>query len=206
MDDGLLKGFTLIELIVTMAVAVVLLGVAVPSFVEVLKDGRISSGTTCLSLSLYAARSEAVKRSADVSVCPLGSANQCGSDWTNGVLVFTEGDTGTYAPTLDMATAAVDPGSVIVRSCPAFHEDFSITAVGSSDRTVGTAESREFIRFGRDGSSNWNLGYFAVCDDREATDWKGINVGLSGDIKPARMHADEDALTDAFSRKISACR
>jgi len=91
MEDRLQKGFTLIELIVAMAVAGVLLGVAVPSFVQVLKDGRLSSDATCLNLSLFAARSEAVKRSGDVTVCPYGSAAQCGSDWTKGVLVFTEG-------------------------------------------------------------------------------------------------------------------
>ncbi len=204
MQDTLQKGFTFVELIVTMAVAIVLLGVAVPSFVQVLKDGRLSSDATCLNLALFAARSEAVKRSSDVTVCPYGSANQCGSDWNDGVLVFSEG--AGLTPTSSLGTAAVDATSTVIRSCPPFHDDHSITAIASSDRSVSTAESREFIRFGRDGTSNWNLGYFAICDDREADGWKGINIGLSGDIKPSRLHVDADAVTDVFNRKITACR
>ena len=197
------KGFTLLELLVALAVAAILLGVGVPSFVQMIKSGRISSEATCLNLALFAARSEAVRRSGFVTVCPYGTANSCGTDWNNGALVFTEGATAAKTPDLD--NAQVDTDSTIIRSCPAFHEDNSVVAVASPDRTVGSAAKRNFIRYSRTGESNWAPGYFAICDDRDASNWRGINVAVTGEMRGARTHTDDDALTDAFNRKILSC-
>lgn len=203
MRGNLSHGFTLLELLVAMAVAAILLGVGVPSFLQTVKSGRISSEATCLNLALFSARSEAVRRSSDVTVCPYETANSCGTDWNKGVLVFTEG-AGVDA-TADLETAVVDADSTIIRSCPPVHEDNSMLAVASSNRSVGTAQKRKFIRYSRQGDSNWEPGYFAVCDDRTADRWKALNIGISGDIRSARTHADMDSLVDAFGRKIASC-
>lgn len=197
------QGFTLIELIVTMAVASILLGVGVPSFLEAIRDGRLSSEATCLNLALLSARSEAVRRSADVTVCPYGGPDSCGTDWSKGQLVFTEG-TGS-APTGDLDTATVEADSTVIRSCPPLHDDNSILAVASNNRSAGTATARQFIRYDDRGASNWDPGYFVICDEREAIRWKSLTVGVSGDVRNARRHADKDALADAFNRKIDTC-
>ena len=203
MSGKVSKGFTLLELLVAMAVAAILLGFGVPSFVQMIKSSRLSSEATCLNLALFSARSEAVRRSDCVTVCPLGSANSCGTDWNNGVLVFSEGAS---APrTGDLETATVDADSTIIRSCPPVHEDNTVIAVASPDRSVGSAKERKFIRYTRDGRSNWAPGYFAFCDDRDARNWRAINVGATGEVRRARTHPDDDALVDSFSRKIASC-
>ena len=199
----LVKAFTLIELLVTMSVMAILLSVGVPSFVEVVQNGRISSAVNCLNGALYKARSEAVKRSANVTVCPYETDVTCGTNWNNGALVFSEG--AAAASTADLDEAEVDTGSTVLRVCPALHEDLTIVAAASSDRTVDTVNARSFIRYSREGSANWQLGYFAVCDERSSDKWKGINVGLSGDLRIARLHSDDDAIVDAFNRKIDSC-
>lgn len=197
------KGFTLIELVVTVAVAGILLGVGVPSFVEAIRDGRLSSETTCLNLAILAARSEAVRRSANVTVCPYGGPDTCGTDWSQGQLVFTEGAT---APTTgDLSQAVVDTDSTIIRSCPPLHDNNTILAIASADRNVANTDERQFIRYNRQGRSNWNPGFFVVCDNRDAIRWKALNVGGSGDVRHARRHRDKDSLVDAFNRKITAC-
>ena len=68
MDRKPSGGFTLLELLVAMAVAGILLGVGVPSFVEVMKNARLSTQHNDLLQSLYLARSEAIKGTADVVV------------------------------------------------------------------------------------------------------------------------------------------
>lgn len=79
-------GFTLIELLVTVAVAAVLLGLAVPSFTAFMRSNRAEVQASSLVNSLNYARSEAVRRSAAVTVSPLVN----GVDWQGGWRVWTD--------------------------------------------------------------------------------------------------------------------
>lgn len=60
-------GFTLIELLVTVAVVAVFSTLAGPSFKQLIATQRLRSAVSALNESLWLARSEAVKRNADVS-------------------------------------------------------------------------------------------------------------------------------------------
>jgi type IV fimbrial biogenesis protein FimT len=59
-------GFTLIELLVTISIAAILSAIAVPSFREFVSGQRIKTASYDISYSLTYARSEAIKRNADV--------------------------------------------------------------------------------------------------------------------------------------------
>lgn len=59
-------GFTLIELMVTIAVAAILLAVAVPSFRHLIISNRLTTAANDVVTALTVARSEAIKRNADV--------------------------------------------------------------------------------------------------------------------------------------------
>jgi len=200
MGNSAHTGFTLVELIVTLAVAGILLGVGVPSFVQTVKDGKLSSEAVCLNLALFAARSEAVKRSGNVSVCARATDTQCGTDWRNGSLVFLDS-----VPGGDDEAARIDAADTVIRRCPPLSEGNRILASGSDDGTAGGASERSHIRYLRSGQTNWENGFFAVCDDRAAERWKAINVSVTGEVRAARMHADGDARLNAFNAKISSC-
>ena len=82
------RGFTLIELMVTLAVMVVLMGIAVPSFRAFIGSQKVKTGSYELMTSLVIARSEAVKRNAGVTITPSSS-----SAWANGWTVAGGGAT-----------------------------------------------------------------------------------------------------------------
>lgn len=91
------RGFTLIELMVTLAVAAILLTVAVPNFQRFIKCNALSARTNGLVADLQLARSEAAKRGANVSICP-NNNNACGSstatNWTTmGWIIIPVGGT-----------------------------------------------------------------------------------------------------------------
>jgi prepilin-type N-terminal cleavage/methylation domain-containing protein len=89
-------GLTLIELMVTLVMAVVLLAVGLPAFRGLESGNRASVQTNGLVTALNLARSEAIARGVPVAVCGRASPTSldaCGTDgdaWRNGWLVFTD--------------------------------------------------------------------------------------------------------------------
>lgn len=72
------RGFTLLELMVTVAVLAILTTIAIPNYQRFVADSRMTAQANDLLTALHLARSEAVKRNAPVSV------NAMGGDWVNG--------------------------------------------------------------------------------------------------------------------------
>ncbi|MEE4108771.1 MAG: GspH/FimT family pseudopilin [Halieaceae bacterium] len=83
-------GFTMIELMVTIAVAAILVGIAVPSFQNYIVNTRSKTLASDLSSALNLARTEAVTRSVQVTVCPSDGA-ACGGTWVDGWVVIVDG-------------------------------------------------------------------------------------------------------------------
>jgi type IV fimbrial biogenesis protein FimT len=89
-------GFTLVELMVTLVVAAILLTVGVPSFLETIRRNRTTSQANELVTALNLARSEAVKRSMQVTVLRMGI------EWEDGWDVFVDEDgDGSLDPDVD---------------------------------------------------------------------------------------------------------
>ena len=79
-------GFTLVELMITIAVAAVLLAIAAPSFTRLLANTRQTSAVNSLLNSLEYARSSALRGGQPVTVCPIAhpTDTSCSTDWNTG--------------------------------------------------------------------------------------------------------------------------
>lgn len=93
-------GLTLVELMVTLAVAIIVVSAGLPLFNGVVANNRASANANTLVRALNLARSEAVGRGANVTVCaastnPVGATPSCGSatQWSNGWFVFVDSGT-----------------------------------------------------------------------------------------------------------------
>lgn len=75
------SGVTTIELLVVIAIIGILSAMAVPSFVEFIRNQRIRAMATDLHVSLMRTRSEAIKRNKDVTIAPM-TAGSWQSGWT----------------------------------------------------------------------------------------------------------------------------
>ena len=86
------RGFSLVELMVTLVVAVILLAVAVPSFRDLIRRNQVSAASNTLLASLNYARTEAINRSQLVSICPSADGASCSAGsmaFEPGWLIYT---------------------------------------------------------------------------------------------------------------------
>ena len=192
------NGFTLVELVVAMAVAAILLGVGVPSFVATVRDSRLRSAVEPIRFALMHARSEAVKTSSLVTVCARASATQCGTDWSRGALVFIDSN----APG-DEATAVRDATDPIVRDATARGAAVTVSASGAETRQADDATARRWIRFDAVGRANWGAGTIVVCDERGVEHARALNVVPTGDIRGAKPADGERTVRDVFGNAVT---
>lgn len=100
------RGFTLVELMITLTVAVILIMIAVPSFRNITLSNKLTTTANDIVGAINMARMEAIKRNANTQLCsdlaasntsdPLGTActTQTGSVWEMNNTVATQVSTG----------------------------------------------------------------------------------------------------------------
>lgn len=81
------KGFTLVELMVTVAILAIVLAIAVPSFQGLIRDQQATTVANEVVSAIALARSEAIKRNRNVTVCRRNAAGtdcDSGTNWAAG--------------------------------------------------------------------------------------------------------------------------
>jgi len=93
------SGFTMVELMVTIAVAAILMAIAFPSFQSVMRSNRLATATNQVIGAVSLARTEAIRNTRGAGVCASSDGSTCAvsTDWATGWLVWSDLDgNGTY--------------------------------------------------------------------------------------------------------------
>lgn len=80
------RGFTIIELMVSVAVLAIAMAIAIPSFQELMANQRVKAAADALATSVMYARTEAIKRNASTRLV------RSGSEWGGGWSVIIKSD------------------------------------------------------------------------------------------------------------------
>ncbi len=87
------RGFTLVELMVTITVLAIVVGVAAPSLAAFIQSNRVAGNANSMVSALNFARSEAVSRAESVRFCPVNeSQDGCSGsdDWSAGWVAIVQ--------------------------------------------------------------------------------------------------------------------
>jgi type IV fimbrial biogenesis protein FimT len=102
-------GFTMVELLMTIAIAAIVAMLAIPSFQYVTNSNRVAAEVNGLLGDLQFARAEAIKEGQPVTVCMSKGGTTCdttGSAWQSGWIVYSN-PTGTGANTTTPAAGSI---------------------------------------------------------------------------------------------------
>lgn len=108
------RGFTLMELMITIAVMSILLTLALPNFRTALQNNRLTGQANEMLTAMQFARSEALKRGFPVEMCSSADGATCGGNWNLGWIVY-----------VDLPGAAVE----VLRVWPGAGTDFTYAPV-----------------------------------------------------------------------------
>jgi len=145
------SGFTLIELMVVIAIAVILITSAIPGFQSFIQNNRLSTTTHQFVTSVNLSRSEAVKRGKQVTMCKSSDSSTCtnSNGWEQGWIVFVDdnGDgqrqtSGTPEELLRVQTALT--GSVTISGQDDVENLLSYTESGFPERMAGGSLRKEY--------------------------------------------------------------
>ena len=176
------SGFTLLELMITLAVAAVLAGIAIPSFKSSISSNRLTTNTNELVTALNLARSEAIKRGKRVVV------RRTNTDWKDGWRVFIdENNNDAYN------TTGSNPDTEL-RVYSGFSSAFTLT---------GNTNFVDFVRYMPSGQSNAD-GIFVICDSGAISGAKMIIVNPVGRVQIG-SDTDNDNIPENAGTEITSC-
>jgi type IV fimbrial biogenesis protein FimT len=176
-------GYTLLELMVVVAIVGILSTMAVPGFRDSIGRNTRESAAADLVSSLSLARSEAVTQSANIAVCrstdQATCANSSEADWNDGWLVFTDLD----------SDGAVDVGESLLQAHSSMQSQAKITLLDSANGTI----VGDFLHLDSDGflKDAATGAYFKLCDvDDESANHRAIFISNTGKVTRSGDDAD----------------
>jgi type IV fimbrial biogenesis protein FimT len=120
-------GFTLIEILVTVALLVLLVGLAAPSFQSAILTSRLSSYANSFLASAQFARTEAFKRNAAITLCASadGATSAAAGTFAQGWIVMCK-----VATALPNVCNSAGPDNLVLQKSPALDGTFRFTTTG----------------------------------------------------------------------------
>jgi type IV fimbrial biogenesis protein FimT len=155
------RGFSMVELTVTLAVVAIVVAWGTPAFRNTMLDARRAAAVNGFMHTLYSARSESLVHVEFVSVCPSRDQAQCSrtpANWADGWIVFVNRD--------HDQPAMVDPGETVIERRPPL-EGMEVLA------------NRDSLVF-RNDSFTGTTASFVFCDARGGRFARAVIVSQTG--------------------------
>ncbi len=163
-----IKAFTLVELLITIAVISTITAIALPRFNSMIKNNSLVTNTNVFIALLNLARTEAVTREANVVLCAISDTSattpSCDSNnWEDGWVLFSD---------VGSSPNSFDSTDVLIKRAPS-------SSVGYTIRTTFATVGK--LTFAKNGIVS-SIGTISFCDDRGITESRAITVSRVGRV------------------------
>lgn len=169
MNSRCLRGFTLVELLATLAVASILVAAAIPPMARLMGRSSIRTTESTLFTALHLARTQAIMHGTTVLVCASRDSRHCGgtADWEHGWIAAID------------ANRDGQPDGAILRQ--ARLDDHTVRLLGTANRPA--------VRFQPNGSAAGTNITLLVCPRRaHHAAARSVVVSNGGRIREAAVN------------------
>jgi len=178
------QGFTLPELLLVITILTMLLSLGGPFFNKLIEQSHRKDTLNRLMTGISYARTEAITRNTNITLCPLDSENRCSGDWNKPVTIFLDQSRSRQLSSVDN----------ILRILPAPAEG----------KLYGRTGIRKHFGFRPTGMARESIGHLLWCpDDRDAKRAFQIRINMGGRPLLARDTDNDDILEDAYGHDIT---
>lgn len=167
-------GFTLIELIIVVAIISILFKFGMPAFSNLTLDNRMTAHINTMVASFNLARSEAVKRNKNIVICP-NDDGECAKRpyWHKGWMMFVDNNKDREFDKRD--------------------EEIIFIEAAKSDIEITSSRYRRRVVFRSIGTSAGSNAYYLFCDQRGADEARAIVLSNTGRTRVVTERADGKA-------------
>lgn len=184
------RGFTLIELMVTVALVAILMAVAVPSMTTFQRNAQLTSFSNTLLSAVNAARGEAMKRGQPAMVVPTD-----GSNWSSGWVVFVDLDRSqTYAEASDF--------TVLKREAPPSYLAITVTGTAAASPPYIMFDASGYAKTkagGFPGNQSFNIKRNDATGADEFAQTRRIKIASTGRVRVCTPKSASDAQCNSSS-------
>ena len=162
------NGFTLLDLLTTVGVLAIVLGLGVPSMTSLVRSNRIVAHTNEFIATINTARTEALNNVVQVTVCKSLDQASCNNSasWQDGWIVFIDNDE-------DEVRNLSEPPETLIRAHKALDGSYTLQSVAFVN----------WIAFRPNGlaiGSAGNAGTFSLCNEADARFGRDISISRTG--------------------------
>jgi type IV fimbrial biogenesis protein FimT len=184
----MVNGFSLLELLAALAVAVILGSLAVASFTGPVQQSRSTAAINQLIGAVATTRHAAIHRRTTATLCPSANGTDCGprNTWHTGALIFADADR-------DGTRSADEPVIAVLPPLP-----------GPGRAYWRSFRNRASLSFGPNGLTLWQSGNFLYCPDTEdARFFRQVILNSAGRARLARDRNGDGIAEDARGRPLT---
>ncbi len=168
------KGLTLIELMVTLVVLAILVGVAAPGMIDLVRSNRLTSQTNLFATALAIARSESIKRNVNVVICKRdGTSCDNSKNWEDGWVIFADSD----------ADQQLDGGEETIRLFEGLSSGYTLRVGNTYTNWIRYMPKGDVLGSGGTGAATFRLcaaDAEAINDTRHS---RSLNISFSGHVR-----------------------
>lgn len=179
------RGFTLIELIVVLAIAGILSGLMLPSLSALMGRHQSTSAVNRLVHAINFTRHAAVQFRIPTTLCAAKSDNRCGGNWHEELIVFSDSN----------KNARMDGRDYLIRS---------IEPVGETGTVKWRSfRNRQYLQMTPRGYTNFQNGNFVYCPaDEDPTLTRQVIINMQGRVRVLHARNKEGVPVDRHGKQL----
>ncbi|MDO6424688.1 GspH/FimT family protein [Saccharophagus degradans] len=178
------RGFTLLDLLIALAILSLLINLATPNLTSSLEKSKSKSLTVNIRSAIALARTKAITTEQTVSICGLQNNNECTKNQFTQIAIFVDKN----------KNGRIDEAENVL-----LLNDLQYTG----QITLGASLGRKYIRFKKDGSAQ-QAGSFTYCNPNHPTYSSRVTISMMGRLYTAK-DLDNDGIVENSDGSPISC-